>query len=113
MAPLDVPVLITGDTGTGKELVARAIHSLSHRKTKPFVALNCAGLTETLLGSQLFGHKKGAFTGATEDHQGLFEAANQGTLFLDEIGDMPPTIQATLLRVLQEKEILRLGEFIS
>ena len=113
VAPLDVPVLITGDTGTRKELVARAIHSLSHRKTKPFVALNCAGLTETLLGSQLFGHKKGAFTGATEDHQGLFEAANQGTLFLDEIGDMPPTIQATLLRVLQEKEILRLGESIS
>ena len=110
VAPLDVPVLITGDTGTGKELVARAIHSLSPRHAKPFVAINCAGLTETLLGSQLFGHKKGAFTGATEDHQGLFEAANEGMLFLDEIGDMPLAIQATLLRALQEKEILRLGE---
>jgi len=110
VAPLDVPVLVTGDTGSGKELVARAIHSLSPRQAKPFVAINCAGLTETLLGSQLFGHKKGAFTGATEDHQGLFEAAHEGTLFLDEIGDMPLTIQATLLRVLQEKEILRLGE---
>ena len=112
VAPLDVPVLITGDTGSGKELVARAIHTLSLRRTKPFVAINCAGLTETLLGSQLFGHKKGAFTGATEDHQGLFEAANEGTLFLDEIGDMPLNIQATLLRALQEKEILRLGESI-
>lgn len=113
VAPLDVPVLITGDTGSGKELVARAIHTLSLRHAKPFVAINCAGLTETLLGSQLFGHKKGAFTGATEDHQGLFEAANDGTLFLDEIGDMPLTVQATLLRALQEKEILRLGESVS
>ncbi len=113
VAPLDIPVVITGETGSGKELVARAIHTLSHRQTKPFVAINCAGLTETLLGSQLFGHKKGAFTGATEDHQGLFEAANEGTLFLDEIGDMPLTIQATLLRALQEKEILRLGESAS
>lgn len=113
VAPLDVPVLITGDTGSGKELVARAIHTLSLRKAKPFVAINCAGLTETLLGSQLFGHKKGAFTGATDDHQGLFEAANDGTLFLDEIGDMPLTVQATLLRALQEKEILRLGESVS
>ncbi len=113
VAPLDVPVLITGDTGSGKELVARAIHSLSLRQAKPFVAINCAGLTETLLGSQLFGHKKGAFTGATEDHQGFFEAAHEGTLFLDEIGDMPLTIQATLLRALQEKEILRLGESAS
>ena len=113
VAPLDVPVLITGDTGSGKELVARAIHTLSLRQGKPFVAINCAGLTETLLGSQLFGHKKGAFTGATEDHQGLFEAANEGTLFLDEIGDMPLTVQATLLRAIQEKEILRLGESVS
>lgn len=113
VAPLDVSVLITGETGTGKELVARAIHTLSPRQTKPFVAINCAGLTETLLASQLFGHKKGAFTGATEDHQGLFEAANEGTLLLDEIGDMPLTIQATLLRALQEKEILRLGDSVS
>ena len=104
VAPLDVSVLITGGTGTGKELAARAIHSLSRRKTKSFVAINCAGLTETLLGSQLFGHKKGAFTGAIDDHLGLFETANEGTLFLDEIGDMPLGIQATLLRALQEKE---------
>lgn len=113
VAPLGVPVLITGDTGSGKELVARAIQALSPRHAKPLVAINCAGLSETLLGSQLFGHKKGAFTGATEDHQGLFEAAHEGTLFLDEIGDMPLTIQATLLRALQEQEILRLGESIS
>ncbi len=113
VAPLEVSVLITGGTGTGKELAARAIHSLSRRKNKPFVAINCAGLTETLLSSQLFGHKKGAFTGAIDDHLGLFETANEGTLFLDEIGDMPLGIQATLLRAIQEKEILRLGESVS
>ena len=110
VARVDSTVLIEGETGTGKELVARAIHSSSHRKDKPFVAVNCAGLTESLLSSQLFGHKRGAFTGAIEDHQGLFEAANGGTLLLDEIGDIPMTVQNQLLRVLQEREIVRLGE---
>lgn len=110
VAGVDATVLIEGDTGTGKELVARAIHSSSPRQGKPFIAVNCAGLTDSLLGSQLFGHKRGAFTGATEDHCGFFEAANGGTLFLDEIGDMPLTVQTTLLRALQEKEITRLGE---
>ena len=110
VARVDSTVLIEGETGTGKELVARAIHSSSHRKNKPFIAVNCAGLTESLLSSQLFGHKRGAFTGAIEDHQGLLEAANGGTLLLDEIGDIPVTVQNQLLRVLQEREITRLGE---
>jgi len=110
IAPVDVPVLIQGETGTGKELVAQALHRLSARKDRPFVAINCAGLTDSLLGSQLFGHKRGAFTGAVSDHEGFFEAAEGGILFLDEIGDMPLTIQTTLLRVLQEGEIMRLGE---
>ncbi|HXV82545.1 MAG TPA: sigma 54-interacting transcriptional regulator [Candidatus Binatia bacterium] len=110
VARVDSTVLIEGETGTGKELVARAIHASSHRKDKPFIAVNCAGLTESLLASQLFGHKRGAFTGAIEDHQGLFEAANGGTLLLDEIGDIPMTVQNQLLRVLQEREIVRLGE---
>jgi PAS domain S-box-containing protein len=110
VARVDSTVLIEGETGTGKELVARAIHDSSYRKGKPFIAVNCAGLTESLLASQLFGHKRGAFTGAIEDHQGLFEAATGGTLLLDEIGDMPMTVQNQLLRVLQEREIVRLGE---
>jgi transcriptional regulator with PAS, ATPase and Fis domain len=110
VARVDSTVLIEGETGTGKELVARAIHAVSHRKDKPFIAVNCAGLTEALLASQLFGHKRGAFTGAIEDHQGLFEAANGGTLLLDEIGDIPMAVQNQLLRVLQEREIVRLGE---
>lgn len=110
VAHVDSTVLIEGETGTGKELVARAIHFSSHRKDKPFVAVNCAGFTESLLSSQLFGHKRGAFTGAVEDHRGLFEAANGGTLLLDEIGDIPLPVQNQLLRVLQEREIVRLGE---
>lgn len=110
VASVDATVLIEGETGTGKELIARAIHSVSGRRDKPFIAANCAGLTDSILTSQLFGHKRGAFTGAVSDQQGLFEAAEGGTLFLDEIGDIPPPVQTALLRVLQEKEITRLGE---
>jgi PAS domain S-box-containing protein len=106
----DWTVLIEGETGTGKELVAHSIHEASPRKKGPFIALNAAGLSETLLASQLFGHRKGAFTGAFADQEGFFEAANGGTLFLDEIGDLPLGMQASLLRVLQEREILRVGE---
>jgi len=110
VARVDSTVLIEGETGTGKELVARAIHFSSRRKHKPFIALNCAGLTDSLLGSQLFGHRRGAFTGAVQDHKGLFEAADGGTLFLDEVGDIPANVQTSLLRVLQEREIVRLGD---
>jgi transcriptional regulator with PAS, ATPase and Fis domain len=110
VASVETTVLIEGETGTGKELIARAIHFSSARKHKPFIAANCAGLTDSILTSQLFGHKRGAFTGAVQDQQGLFEAAEGGTLFLDEIGDIPPQVQTALLRVLQEKEITRLGE---
>jgi len=110
VANTDWTVLIQGETGTGKELVARALHSTSHRSDKPFLALNCAGLTDSLVGSQLFGHVRGAFTGAVSDHQGVLEAADGGTLLLDEIGDISLDIQGTLLRVLQEKEVTRLGE---
>jgi transcriptional regulator with PAS, ATPase and Fis domain len=110
IANVDWTVLIEGETGTGKELVARAIHNLSHRSNKPFIAVNCAGLTESLLNSQLFGHKKGAFTGAVDDQKGLFESANGGTIFLDEIGDIPINVQTSLLRVLQEHEVTRVGE---
>jgi len=109
VAPSDVTVLVTGESGTGKELIARAIHYNSPRLGKPFLALNCAAIPRELLESELFGHEKGAFTGATERKQGKFEQANGGTLFLDEIGDMPLELQAKLLRVLQEKEITRTG----
>lgn len=106
----DWNVLIEGETGVGKELVAHSIHAASPRKDRPFIAVNSAGLSETLLSSQLFGHRRGAFTGAVADQEGFFEAAAGGTLFLDEIGDIPLPMQAALLRVLQEKEIIRLGE---
>ncbi len=109
IAPSDVTVLISGESGTGKELIARAIHFNSPRLGKPFIALNCAAIPRELLESELFGHERGAFTGATERRSGKFEQANGGTLFLDEIGDMPLELQAKLLRVLQEKEITRTG----
>ena len=110
VSTVDWTALIEGDTGTGKELVARAIHSLSPRKDGPFIAVNCAGLSDSLLSSQLFGHKRGAFTGAIKDQEGLFEAAEGGTLFLDEIGDISQNMQRSLLRVLEERELTRLGE---
>ena len=109
VAPTDAAVLIYGESGTGKELVAKAIHAYSTRKNKKFLPLNCAALPEPLLESELFGHVKGAFTGASADKTGLFEVANNGTLFLDEIDSMPLGIQAKLLRVLQDKQIRKVG----
>ena len=109
VAPLDTTVLVYGESGTGKEFIVRMIHDQSPRASAPFVSINCAALTETLLESELFGHVRGAFTGAVRDKAGLFEVAGSGTIFLDEIGEVAPTIQAKLLRALQEREIRRVG----
>ncbi|MFO7870284.1 MAG: sigma-54 dependent transcriptional regulator [Kiritimatiellia bacterium] len=109
LAPLDVPVLITGETGTGKELTAQALHESSSRKNEPFVAINCGAISETLLESELFGHEKGAFSGASAAHRGLFEEAGKGSILLDEIGDISPSLQVALLRILETGEIRPVG----
>ncbi len=110
VAESDLPVLLLGETGTGKELVARAVHALSPRRRRAFVAMNCGATPDSLIESELFGHARGAFTGAIGERPGLFEAADQGTLFLDEIGDASPLLQMKLLRVLQEGEVRRVGD---
>jgi len=109
VAPTDATILVRGETGTGKELIATAVHNISQRKNGPFIKLNCAAISETLLESELFGHEKGAFTDAKEMRKGRFELANGGTLFLDEIGDITPALQVKLLRILQEQEFERVG----
>ena len=109
VAPTKTNILISGESGTGKELIARAIHRESPRSQNPFVVINCAGIPENLIESELFGYKKGAFTGATTDKEGLFEAADGGTVFFDEIGELPPAIQVKLLRVIQERTFVAVG----
>src|SRR5882724_848178 len=108
-APSDSTILLLGETGTGKELIARAIHKRSKRAERAFIGVNCAAIPPSLIASELFGHEKGAFTGATQRRLGRFESANGGTIFLDEIGDLSPEIQIALLRVLQEREVQRVG----
>ncbi len=110
LAPADLPVLITGETGCGKELIATALHTLSSRAVRPIVAVNCAALHEMLSESELFGHDKGAFSGAVSSRPGLVEAASGSTLFLDEVGELPPVVQGKLLRVLEQRRVTRLGE---
>jgi transcriptional regulator with GAF, ATPase, and Fis domain len=113
VADTSTPVLLLGETGTGKELLARALHAHSPRRDRPFIAVNCAALPATLIESELFGHEKGAFTGATQARPGRFELADQGTLLLDEIGELEPTLQTALLRVLEDGEIQRLGSTVT
>src|SRR5450432_1687125 len=113
IAPSDATALVTGETGTGKEIVARHLHELSGRRARSFVGVNCGAFSETLVESELFGHERGAFTGAVTAKKGWFETAEGGTLFLDEIGDLSPAIQVKLLRVLQEREVVRLGARVS